>query len=724
MSETNSIIPATSQFSKLTGQTTMDIEGELKAHIAMLLFWGRQYWKPLHDRMDYGLTLYLLLDPIQQAKPVGFRRYVSNDPRTAVDTAVNLLTRNYPYWRGDMPTGMNETERRKVGKIEQAMSGIVDAYDYLFLHRGDAGGRFWRQAAWFALMRGWIWGKFQVTKQASKWGLKTPLLGEFYDPRQVFPHYDGIGLESVVILKETNMNEMMMQYGRKVREILHINSNAGGQGQQNHIDPNARATRVEYWSNDRVMENDDGTTYLRKGQYCVLGYFMTSSIEAGLDPIQSMPDAGFATWLVDPIEHGYSPDALPVIGVPVNGIPLKMKPAFGQGVLSNMNLRAQQLRSPIPTWHDPSGYVAESGRGLMTSVEELLPQYNELIATIFQHFTIGTYGTWVFKTQTGQLPEFEDGSNAKVPLRIGEDVQRFVPEPINADAYKLIDIVQDEKKRGLLDTILQANGALSAASGIVLQQTINAALNGLNAYAVGLEDFGTMFSEHILEQLKMADTGTLALVSRGASKTYNRLEFDPKTDLEDRKYHMAPIFKPALPEDIMTKAQAATLLLNPRNPIMSILTVLREVFQLEDPEGELDRMLEDIANRDPVILLERIATVLDEEGEPEMAQRIRQKEFQAKFSDDLQQKQMDVQQQQLDAQSQQQGQQGPPGGPGAGAPTGGPPGTGGPPPNPDEAEPGGPGMGGPGATGAGQPRPGQGGGVDLNPGGGLGVIGG
>ena len=695
-------------------------QADLKAHIASLMFWGRQYWKPLHDRMDYGLTLYLLLDPIQQAKPVGYRRFVSNDPRTAIDTGVNLLTRNYPYWRGDMPTGMHREERERVGKIEQAMSGLVDAFDYLFLHRGDAGGRFWRQAAWFALMRGWIWGKFQVTKQATDWGLKTPLLGEFWDPRQVFPHYDGIGLESVVILKETNMNEMMMQYGQKVINTLHLR---GDPVDQNHIDPNARASRVEYWSNDRIMTDAEGNTVIRKGIYGVLGYFLSSSVEAGIDPIQHFPDASFATWLIEPREHGYSPDALPVFGVPVNGIPLKMKPAFGQGVLSNMNLRAQQLRTPIPTWHDPSGYVAESGRGLLTSVEEHIPQYNELMATIFQHFTIGTYGTWVFKTQSGELPEFEDGANAKVPMRIGEEVQRFVPEPINQDAYKLLGVLQDERQRGMLNSILQANGALSANSGIVLQQAINAALNSLHAFATGLEDFGTMFSEHMLEQLRTTQPGVLDLVARGASRTYNRLAFDPKSDLEERKYHLVPVFKPAVPEDIMTKAQAATLLLNPRNPIMSVITVLDQIFQMEDPEGEYKRMLEDIANRDPVILLERIATMLEEEGEGEMASRIRQKEFVAKFSEDVQKLQLEAEKAQLDAQlAATQGGGGGEGGGGGGGPIPGLGGGGGGSPLATGMAASG---GGPGATGAGAPRPGQGQAANIPGGaGGLGVIGG
>ena len=55
---------------------------------------GKRYWQPLHDRQDYWLNMYLLLDLLQQSKPIGFRRFITNDPRVAVDKAVSILTTN------------------------------------------------------------------------------------------------------------------------------------------------------------------------------------------------------------------------------------------------------------------------------------------------------------------------------------------------------------------------------------------------------------------------------------------------------------------------------------------------------------------------------------------------------------------------------------------------------------------------------------------------------
>lgn len=603
------------------------------------LFWGRKFWKPLHDRMDYGMIMYLLLDAVQQLKPVGFRRFVSNDPRTAVDSAVNILTRNTPYWRIDLSYDMAQEERETVGKVEAGLAGIVDDLDMMFLERGDGGGRFWTQAAYYGVQKGAIWGKFVVTEEAIKMGRDAPLLGEFWDPRRTYPNYDGIGLESIVVEKRSTFNELYTQYPAAVRAALHRMNT-----ETRTIDPNAPAVKIEYWSNDRMVEGG-----YRAGMYGVLGYFNTTS-DVQVEPVMGTPNS--ACWLVPPMYHGYRPNALPVVGNPVNGLPIKEKPEFGSQLLASMNARARTLGLVSPTWHDPNGWVAEWGRGLLTTVEDLMPQYNELVATALQHFTQGTYSTWVFNTQNGELPEWEEGINAKIPLRIGENAQQIVPANLTGDADRLLALLREEKQRGMLNGILQAQGAADAASGIVLQQAINTALNNLNPYGNGLVDFGSLFGSHMLEQLKVAKPGVLSLVKRG-SRSYFRISFNPETDLADRKYRPEPVFRPAVPEDILLKAQVARLLLDPRMPVMSIVTVLDKIFQLEDPEGENKRMLEDIANRDPIILLERIADILAEQGEDEIAARIRQKEFQARYQEQAQMMNLQAQIAQLTSMIQQ-----------------------------------------------------------------------
>lgn len=605
-----------------TAKLPTDRADRLKTALEQKLLWSQRFWKPLHDRMDYWLNMYLLLDLVQQSKPLGFRRFVSNDPRTAPDAAMSIMTRNQAFWRIDMPAGViDKEERERIGRIELALSGVVDDIDEMFLMRGDM--PLWKQSSWFALMRGWIWGKFHVTEEALELGRPSPLLSEMYDPRQVYPNFDGVGLADILILKYTTMAELYNQYPDAMPEL-----NWGV------VDMNAPAAKLEFWSNKRRGE---------PGINAVLAVYSPSQATSGM--LLTTPDevvrSGTRAWLIEPYEHGFTPEQLPVVGVPVNGIPIKSKPFAGTMIDSSMRDRADRLGANPPSWHDPSGWVAESGRSILAAVEENIPQYNELMATALQHFSIGTYGQWVFKTSSGELPSFEEGMNQRIPLHIGEEAQRFEPAPINRDAWQLMEVLREERQRGMLASVLQASSAFQG-TGILFQQVIQAALNALEPFTSGVTAFGGRAGSSILEQLKAGKFGILSLVAR-TSRSYFRIEFDPKADLKERRYKPMPVFKPALPDDMMMKAQVARILLDPRRPIASLTTVLDRVLQWEDPEGELQRIFADIANLDPVIVLERVAQSLDEEGEHEIAVRIRQTEFQQAFVKDAQFRQFQAQ---------------------------------------------------------------------------------
>ena len=68
-----------------------------------------------------------------------------------------------------MPAGaVDEEEREKIGRVELSLSGVVDDVDEMFLSRGEMS--LWKQVAFDALMRGWIWGKFGDAGQQAAMG--------------------------------------------------------------------------------------------------------------------------------------------------------------------------------------------------------------------------------------------------------------------------------------------------------------------------------------------------------------------------------------------------------------------------------------------------------------------------------------------------------------------------------------------------------------------------
>ena len=78
----------------------------------------KQFWLPLNQRQDYWMNMYRLLDVLQMAKPLGVaRRFVSNEPRTGVDAAKAILTRNPTIWRIPLKGAEDENQEMSAGSV-------------------------------------------------------------------------------------------------------------------------------------------------------------------------------------------------------------------------------------------------------------------------------------------------------------------------------------------------------------------------------------------------------------------------------------------------------------------------------------------------------------------------------------------------------------------------------------------------------------------------------
>lgn len=604
-----------------------DEQNTLKAVVSQRLMQGKQYWRPLHARMDLWMSMYMLMDPIQQMKPLGYRRFISNEPRTAIDSAVSILTRNDSFYRIEqmaMP-GENTQVRSTIGKVERTLDGMIADADELFTMRGEP--RFWKAISQQLLLRGWAWSKWHVTNTALEYR-QSPLLMTVYDARTVFPKFDQWGLWYVCIETVSTLGEMVAVYPEAFPEYL----------DPKH-DPNSPAIKVEYWSNSRPG---------RPGVTGVLGIVMPVGTDASVRAYQQLGtfydnpigiSGSDAKWIIPPYTHGYTPEQLPIVGAPANGLAIRTKPSVHPMLVPRLEDRVDQFSKQALQWTGPGTWQADSGRGILSSVEDQVPQYNELVATILHHFAISAYGTWVFKTPTGEIPEFEPGIEGKVALRPEEDVKRMEVQPINADAYRLLGLVQDERAKGTLSSVLQASSNLpNFNSSVLFQQVSNVALNALEPYHDAMEMVGMLGATAALEQMKAAgnELKKFEVVTQTRSRSYFRIEFDPRVDLDiHRKYKPVPVFKPALPDDLAIRINAAKLALDPKRPVLSMMYVLENILQVDDAQGELDRIWEDIANNDPVIVFEQIKQAMLRIGEPDMAARMEEQEFKAKFMEDL-----------------------------------------------------------------------------------------
>jgi hypothetical protein len=584
----------------------------------------KQYWRPLSLRQDYWYQMYLLQDVLQQSKPLGVaRRFISNEPRTGFDAAKSILTRNPVVWRIPLRGAEDENQeaRRSIGRIERTLDGLVYDLDELFGMRNQM--PLWTQVVDQALLRGMIWGKFHVTTEALQYR-RSPLVAEVYDSRLVYPHTDQWGLNHVVIEKPTTMGDLVASYPGVYQDFV----------DRGDFNPNTPAMKLEFWSNDRGA---------RKGITAVLGMVGSPVSTGGFTGMAIADTMGKdARWLVPPFYHGYTYDELPVVGVPVNGVHAQHKPTLSSALETRLTERADPLSMQALNWHGPATQVAELGRGILSAVEEQVPQYNELVATVFQFLTLNTYDTLVFKTPTGELPEFERGIGAHIALTPQESVDTLRPQALTPEAYRLIELLDSERQKGILSNILQAVTP-NLASGVLLQQISNAALGSIYPYLHGVQQFGVRMGTCILAQMQKAAPiiGSFELQAATPKKTWFTIEFDPLRELDaGRHYRPMPMMKPALPDDLTVRMTAARMALDPRRPMLSLMTVLEDILMVDDPMAETDRIWADLAEQDPVIILEQMAQALERHGEMEMAARIRQQEFAAKFVEEARIRQM------------------------------------------------------------------------------------
>ena len=572
--------------------------------------------------------MYFLQDVVQQAKPLGYRRYISNQPRTALDLAHSIMTRNDAFWRIPLfeAGGENMDMRRLIGKVERSLQGMIYDLDDMFQNRLQQ--RFWKQMAHQALLRGMIAAKVHVTSEALAYR-DSPLIGEVYDSRLVFPHSDAFGLEHVVIERATSLGAVAIQYPDLYPEA----------DSDPNFDPNRRAFKIEYWSNNRP--NRPGITA------CMVVETPADSNSA-IDLYTNLEVSNHPPkWLIPPYHHGYKPHELPVIVVMVNGLNIVSKPQLGDLLNSRLLERAelQGIPNAATWWQGQNAWVSELGRGILSAVEEHVPMYNEMMATILHHFSINTFGQWISTTPDGQFPEFEPGIESRIALTPDEKLERIDVGPVSPDAYRLVALIGEEMQNGTLSSILRAGGA-NFNSSVLLQQSANAALNVIEPYFDGMESAGSLVGTSILGQLAAAGNaiGKFELYAPGGQRRSKRtslfvVEFDPTEDLKafgGRRLRPVPVFKPALPDDLATRIQAARFALDPRRPILSLVTVLEEILQVEDPSDEIDRIWEDLANTDPVIVLEQMAQAMERINETDMAARVRDNAFKAAFIQDLQ----------------------------------------------------------------------------------------
>lgn len=554
------------------------------------LTFRKSFWRPRDLRMDHWFLMYKLIDAFQAAKPPTRRRFVSNEPQTVIDKGTAILSRHPVQWRIALETAQNDAEMKVMEAIEQLLIGSMNQIDRDLIKRGRSHSR--RIAAQHALLRGWIAWRF-----ALKQDTKHPYDYEPYDSRHVYPQFDHLGLHSVIVQSTILAGEIRDRYP-KTMPVLGITETS---------DPMQVYSRFEYIDREHI------------------GVAAAANSGDALVTDQLGP----AEWLEKPLEHGR--DDIPFAMVPVNGVEVRYTPSLPAVQPITRPSDELLLNSRRAYERLPNAWVADWGRSIMASIEEQVPQFNEMIATIWQITSNNAFGTWVANTRSGRAIPIKTGENAVNWMDLNERLTRLGGDGAPPDLSMITQLLGSQIQRGTFSYVLYGDAPFQG-SGYLFAQIEQAALNSLEPFRAGVKNWAELLSTAVIEEFRSGKASEVQVSGRDSRNRLFITTVDPKTI--EKGYYIEAEIRPALPDDMMTRVQMARLLLDPRRPIASLQTVFDRVLQWPDARGELDRIFEDIAYTDPLIVLDRVAEILKEHGAEEYAEALRERQFRMAFMEE------------------------------------------------------------------------------------------
>ena len=579
----------------------------------------KRFWRPWNLRQEFWHLMYLLFDAHQAAKPPGRMQFVTNEPANLVDKGSAAIARNNIRLSMPIDNVNNEYERDMIARAEDIGYGIFDEIDESLARRGYS-GTLRDISAKSALIRGAICSRL-ILQSNSEHGFVDY---DDWDTRFTYPTFAKFGMRDVLNFSEEPLGRMLDDHP-DLSELF--------TGDDDYTQP----VQKFIWYDEDWYGCVAYLPRRREGR-------QQSSI-ANMMWLSQDPDTG----MYGPYRHGL-PD-IPVAFTPVNGLPFRWAPGMGLNTAFNTIQAQQDLRwtegRNVVNEHyrmGPNHWTADFGRSLFATTEKTFKQFNELVSTVWQVVNNEAYGTWVLRTKDGRLVNVELGNNVVNYLRLDEVLEKIQPHIAPPSITDLLSLSSREIERGTFS--FKLFGDQFEGSGFLFNQVQQGLANALHPYSQGVERHFERLARIGIRQFRLGDFNNITVYGqRPQSRQIFSVEVS-SSDIE-RDYRIKCQLQLSVPEDMLSKIQMARLLADPRRPLASLQTIFDKILLWDDPDGEKRKIFEDIADTDPIIVLERVARALEQRGLDELAQTIRQKEFMLKAAQELQAAQISGQAQQL-----------------------------------------------------------------------------
>lgn len=532
------------------------------------------YFNSRDSRITRARDLVRQIDWQQRKKSSNYAHFEGNESGSFFSAMVQLLSKNPVRHRIPLEGAQTEEERELVGAVERLVVGTYRDVDDARSKRMES-GRMQQSMAQFACSDGWIF--VEVLKNDDK-GDKPLIDMRMHDNLMAHPLYGPDGLFAAFIKSDRTRAQVALEYPNL------------------NLDMRARyfpSGRIDYvgWGKANTVEVQ--TCYYRMGNDVYYGVSINGQ------------------WAIKPYVLEWT-EEVPVVALPVNGLPYRTDRRVNQGV--DQNTSPSQLPNVrLDDW------LSDVGRGIFFMNEGLYPAFNELWAKILDIVENEARGTYNMELSTDDDDEIDvsdikigkGGRDAINVLKNGRKLTRLAPGGLSREVVDALAGMSGMLQRGGISWQLMGQAA-GDQSGFAIAQLMSAASTIATPYQEGIESAYAVLDGLIVKAYQSSKRKTQVVKVFKQDKSFVTEEID-LTLLKGRKFYFAVELKPALPDDLANRINVASVA--KRDRLLSDLTVADDILGVDDPELELDRMLEDDMMSLPSVRLRKAAVVALSRGD-------------------------------------------------------------------------------------------------------------
>ncbi len=302
---------------------------------------------------------------------------------------------------------------------------------------------------------------------------------------------------------------------------------------------------------------------------------------------------------IKPLERVLYPNGDPMTEIPVFTGPVGGSPLTGYS--------SREGDQSYRDWQDMMG------KDVYYANDHLYGQLNEQMALVWQHVRNTALAQYLTYSQSGDKV-FDPNVDMVIPMRLQERIEPLQKSPLPGELQSLTNFTLGEIQRGGISHAFTGQIPFQL-SGFAINQLLAAAQTIVRRFVASMIGVYKDADQHLLYEYQNGGFGILHVQGQYRRQFF---EQDYMPDLLGKRYYVEVALEPSLPDDTPQRMQMAVMA--KQSQLLALRTIHDEILKVQDPDGELGRMLEDDALQQPPVRLRRVINQLQQQGQGELAQ--------------------------------------------------------------------------------------------------------